>query len=1014
MFKAVTTTAQRKLWPHQVAALKFAIEHLNSLESPFLIRMPTGTGKTGVIACLTRLSNSGSSLVLTPWAHLRDQMIDDVQGDFWKKVDLAPETAKVVPMLPSSAEEVLEASGRRVIVATFATLNQLRLNREDLYKSLAKTIDLVIVDEGHYEPAVQWSKSVKGLNRRTVLLTATPYRNDLKLFRIHDTARSAHHFTHKDAVDAGIIRGLALSELSSPTDIPSLCSAFGRRWKDLKRSGSLPAAKPRAIICCSGATDISRAVALLRDAGIRAIGIHEQFVGSKNPHLLKEVPDPATTDAELWVHQYKLMEGLDDHRFSCIALFARIGNDRKLIQQIGRILRRDSNDRDTPAILLAPTPYSVDDEWNAYLEFETNLPLLDPDHFSRVVQALLSNQPPVEYFEGRFRRRFDPSALTVSPEVIISPSVLVRVAAPKFSLDQYIEDCTDTLNTNDAVILGPTPDTPCARSKQSALWVYATVKNSGLLHSTSLYEVSLATHCVVLAHGYILITDTRGIYPDDYIEETTSGAPVGQLVRFLDARFRPTHVSVDSSVPYDTVLRGIEMHGHNLLSIPASLTDRIHICRSARGSSKADGRRYVGLYNGRVRKEATQEERRNFDLSKFVSWAEDAAAIMKSRVTSSPVFKRYMPTCDPPRDLVPKTLCVDLFGADLSLTLPSGAECRLTNSSSEIVRSGAGADGPFKCSFGLESESLANASTSLSLDYQEKSKRFFFKMAEGLRVNVTFEDERGSSTKSLAEFLNQKQEVILIGLEGGSVVYQGRNFYHIDYTYAEQVLVNLITRESTFAHCETEKGSEEEILALKRNRGRKFARGSIFRAVVDRRIGLPFDDELLVCDDLGTECADFVAANFKSRQLALIHAKAGTGTKISASAFHDVVAQAMKNLVYLTNRAEIPKGIDSWRKSAKWNGTNISRICRSKNGIPSGERLWNKLTSEIINSSRPELYVVLATTGCCDLDALTKAVSDPDLRTPEVAQLVQLLDVLNNYTRQLGVQLVLSDLPYEE
>src|SRR5205823_4048982 len=100
----------------------------------------------------------------------------------------------------------------QVIVATFTTLNDLRLHQSKVYEALADAVSLVVVDEGHYEPAVEWGKSVKGLRTKTVLLTATPYRNDLKLFRITNPKESTHHFTHKRAVAEEIIRDLRCEE----------------------------------------------------------------------------------------------------------------------------------------------------------------------------------------------------------------------------------------------------------------------------------------------------------------------------------------------------------------------------------------------------------------------------------------------------------------------------------------------------------------------------------------------------------------------------------------------------------------------------------------------------------------------------------------------------------------------------------------------------------------------------------------------------------------------------------
>jgi len=974
--------------------------------------MPTGTGKTGVIACLTRLSVDGSSLVLTPWANLRNQMLGDLEKGFFDKVGIAPKDMEVVTMLPSTAAHILNSDDPRVIIATFATLNDLRINHASTYEEVANTVSLVVVDEGHYEPAVEWCKSVKGLKTKTLLLTATPYRNDLKLFRIADPQRSTHHFTHESAVKAKIIRQLRCEELASPTGIPALSAAFAERWKGLKKGNALPSRSPRAIVCCSGHEDIEVAVAHLRQAGLSAIGIHERFGASTDPVLLKAVPDPTTNEAEIWVHQHKLTEGLDDSRFCCVALFTQIRNDRKLIQQIGRALRRDRTDRERPALLIAPRAYSAESEWDAYLKFETELRLLDPEHFRDVVDVLLNAQPEVEYFEGRFRRRFRPDDLSIRPQVIIPPSVLVRHSGNDFSLDGYIEDCTDTLNTEDAVILGPDVNAPCQRSTKSALWVYASVRNSRFLQKTSLYEIKLETHCVVVSDGLVFMTDSRGNYPSEYLERHTTGLGPEQLARFLDGSIRPTNVSVSSSIPYDTVVRAAELRAHNLLRIPASLTDRVHICRSARGSSAESGRRYVGLNSGRVRREVSEEKVRSFDLSTFISWAESVAAVLVAEAGSSLLFQRYMPTCTPPVSPVPRHICLDLQREDLGLALADGRECSLKSSSSDVRESPGEKRPTYTCSFGLEGDRCNDETISLRIDYYPTKQRFWFNKLQGAAVQVAMEADGEPSNKSLAEFLNQRQDMVLIGLRGGEIVYQGRNFYRVDYSHVERTLLGLLQRPAGAPECRSEKGSRLEIAQAQARKLTRFPDGSLFRTIADQAIELPFRDELLICDDMATECADFVAANFGTQQLAFVHAKAGGGHKVSASAFHDVVAQAMKNLVYLTPNQEVPQKVMSWSRRGRWNGTGIPRLYRSPAGLPSCKSLWRKLRSEIIESSSPGLYVILVTTGCCDLGELRRAVCEPTRRTAEIAQLLHLLDGLNGYARQLGVRLAVYDLPY--
>src|SRR5689334_1996576 len=109
MFNAIPKEVTRRLWQHQTDALVFAIDHLNRFDSTCLIRMPTGTGKTGVIGCLSRLSNSGTTLVLTPWANLREQMIFDLTTGFWQRIGAAPKTLEISSMFPSNAETLLKS-----------------------------------------------------------------------------------------------------------------------------------------------------------------------------------------------------------------------------------------------------------------------------------------------------------------------------------------------------------------------------------------------------------------------------------------------------------------------------------------------------------------------------------------------------------------------------------------------------------------------------------------------------------------------------------------------------------------------------------------------------------------------------------------------------------------------------------------------------------------------------------------------------------------------------------------
>src|SRR5688572_13008478 len=101
------------------------IEADNRSYFPTLARMPTGTGKTGVIAVASYFGNhKGSTLILTPWKTLCDQMIADLNEEFWKHLQFSTEDRKqflFAPyrMYPSKLEEFLrKKQGRKVLIGT--------------------------------------------------------------------------------------------------------------------------------------------------------------------------------------------------------------------------------------------------------------------------------------------------------------------------------------------------------------------------------------------------------------------------------------------------------------------------------------------------------------------------------------------------------------------------------------------------------------------------------------------------------------------------------------------------------------------------------------------------------------------------------------------------------------------------------------------------------------------------------------------------------------------------------
>ncbi|EEV1759719.1 DEAD/DEAH box helicase family protein [Escherichia coli] len=1008
-----------ELWEHQRDALNFLIKRLNQpLAGTSVVRMPTGTGKTGVIAWLSMMSNEGITLVLTPWTNLRNQMIDDLTSKFWSKSGLPTPNLKVFSLLPSNVEKLLSDENVKVIVSSLAALTDLRRDNPVSYAKIKNLINLVIVDEGHYEPAVEWGKSVKHLERPTVLMTATPYRNDLKLFRITHPEESVWQFKHYQAQEKGIIRPLDFHSLDSTDDINKKATDFSRFWNESVQNKSLASSQPRAIICCSDSLSIKKVVHKLRELGISTLGVHDRFKNEPSIGLYKDVPH-INTDADVWVHQHKLVEGLDDSRFCCIALFCPILNDRRLVQQVGRILRVSKNDNtNMSAILLSPEEFNIQYNWQSYLEFEKDAKLVTVNHYRDVVDKLLNMQPAAEYFGGRFRKKFEPLSLSKDSNITISPSVLIRIVNKNFSMDSYISDCTDTLLMNDAVILGHDAFGPCVKGDDHALWIYVSIRNSRLLSENSMYEIRLEAHCAVISDGYLLISDTSGSYPVEFIEDFTSGIAPRTLSSLIDKTFKLTNLSMSSVIPFDNVVRAAEIRSPDIAKIPASLTDRIQICRSARGTSKIHGRRYVGIKRGRIRQELSAKQLQNHSLFTYVRWCQQVTQSLKDESAGADVFSRYMQTSPPPNELIAKTICIDLIRVGLDLLGPDDVLVQAKLSATDLEPIGKGAN---LYKFTLEFETISEPNKifteEIFVEYQTLKKRFWFKLGDEKNIRVAIDNQNYPHGKSLPDFFNLNQDLILIGLDGGEVVYQGRNFYKISYSTAEQSLLDRIITLDKAAKCKTEKGTEVQLNAAKGLNGNsiqdEFPTESLFSAIVLEKDIIPFEADLLICDDLNTECCDFLAADTKNKKLALLHAKTGSGFKISASAFHEVVSQAIKNLVYLSPNAEIPQGVNSWKKGVYWNKTKIERVIYSPQGSAEGEDLWKNLNSGIVKSSNSELHVVLVTTGCCNRQSLQDAINNKNKRTPETAQLFHLLEGLNGYSRQLGIRLTIVDIPFD-
>jgi hypothetical protein len=321
----------RKLWSHQVAAISLGAAYLSAdrklpiegiANEAALIKMATGTGKSAVISVVCRaLPTIRRALVLTPREALTDQLYRYIRRDFWSTMgfdvgqgpaafhDDGSRTGQAVPeayitkLLPSSVGSILHAAGahqRLVLVGTLQALDQIRRTStkrsndpaEDTAATqalqmldLIRNFDLVVVDEGHYEPAISWSRAIRDADLPTILFSATPYRNDYKSFRVR--GRFVFNQPIQEALAEKIIRRPIFKSLdsSSPSnpdrqgEVVEVRSA-GSESEDTERVSPLSA---------RDTADVAQFVESL----VKALAALPSFPGVNHPKIIVRADDNA-------------------------------------------------------------------------------------------------------------------------------------------------------------------------------------------------------------------------------------------------------------------------------------------------------------------------------------------------------------------------------------------------------------------------------------------------------------------------------------------------------------------------------------------------------------------------------------------------------------------------------------------------------------------------------------------------------------------------------------------------
>jgi superfamily II DNA or RNA helicase len=850
-----------------------------------LLSMPTGAGKTGVITVVSHISSQRRVLVVSHRRAVREQLFDQIKERFFDKVAPGRELRrKAVNSFDGTPLE------RGIYVTTFQKLASLM---PDVLEAVKKSVDLLIVDEGHSEPSPVWSQVARELDAKKIVVTATPYRNDLFAFDIDPG--SSHVYTFDEAVKQGDLVSPQFEQINRDHLVARVQELFER----------FPKAK--CIVKCRTFKDIEAYYELF-SGHFKTLAIHEQFTGTKSEAKRASVPsDLAKSDWKIIVHQHKLDEGVDIPQARVLILTYTVGSGRELVQAIGRVVRKYDG---LPSFIIECQGAANRAMWSNYLDFDAYLAtpakrtaFLQSLDTAALLRKYLEAFPDISYFESSFRKKFELKTIEVETSLKIPlASVCFIRKANEFSLavmtDRLLWD-----STRDGELVD-------ARYDVQGMNVILSIcfKNSRFLDEHLFFEPSLEVTILKDFDDFIAVFDSRG---RDFSEETdyklSTAIDVNALLtlaaREETTRTKETHVSAISTNarrPERTSMSGSNLEyvgynqGNSAYAITTVKVDNV----DAVGERKSSY--YLGVGSGRV----SDQMRRNFSLAELDIWMQDVAeVIQKPPASRSALLRSYAKPIKSRPTTAPVSAVLDLSDFPHPIRLShDDKEVKIENNFiySKYDDGFIFIHDARELKFELQFNEKGHAALSCEADVRYDLEGYIIPGC----------DQQGSFTDLISEHVPLK----LLYADGTS--YFDGHFYQVMLPVEEGFELSQSKLGGAIIEIPELIGeglSEKEEGGVS---GDAFGPHSIFFQIDKlKAVGIPGSTvrdhgpffthianlDLMLCADMGTEPADFILSS--PDKLVFVHVKCGGAQhrpESSAGALAEVGGQAIKNLEILT------------------------------------------------------------------------------------------------------------------
>ena len=942
---------ESKLYDYQLEAVKAVDQYIKAYKAnktfmSFLVSMPTGSGKTAIIGSLACCyPTDGWILVLSPRRPVIDQLHSELSGVLFKEKfkALKPIPTRQVTSTSTSSDEIDDIS---VLCWTIHKLHNVIKKEPKFFELLKEKIKLILFDEGHYEPAFQWSKAVRSFSVPRVIFTATPFRNDFNEFDI-DWQNYTYRRTYKKLLEDNILRNVDIENIGVQDNYIDVVTDALKRFEKVKEHIT----NAKLIMKCDSSDAIIAISKELNRLNKKFVSIHETFnltFKVANPelasHLYMNVPkNQAKMDEDIWVHQYKLIEGIDNHKFRCLAIVDEMTNTRSLIQQIGRIIRNPDRD-DTPAFVFNYTKDNYKEEWAGFIQLDHEN-AISKTLVDQIFEEVSSKLNPVQYIDRKVRSKltedefnsWNVDDLKENLQIPLKANFLEKRAG--YDHDRFIRDYLDHYFKNKQHkyfknIYGA----------NSGLYLYFNIQNSPYLTKSFFPEI---THHICFfkeEEDYLIFYDSGRLLP---VGNDDIGLGYGVKSQMLRKIIKETEDTIISRVALKSSNIGSkEPHSHSYIAssindTAPNLNDFSHFLSSTFGhyldkkvfkeykNPKLKEKlfqlpTYIGFATGRV----SQSEGKHVKFSEFLDWIDYIATLLSSDSEASEVFTRYSTEISNQTDPTPQCILLDLFDFENTHRIRVGIENTEVNVDEDIYSIPEtfqliSLNNKGQYTFNL---TINKKHFKVIIKYEPKRGKFLLESPE-IEGNVTSEVlSENQRVEGLIKAINRKQCFRILTEKGLS--YSGGRFYKPHFKFGHEFeeksspIAKMIFSVKELDTRHSEKGiangpgndnwQANSLFDLIDKRGEDTELKDHFLETYQEK------ERLLICTDLGTEPADFIFAS--NKKLVFIHIKGKGNTNpskshYSATAISDICIQAAKNSHFLSIfNLSTPGNLESWSK----------------------------------------------------------------------------------------------------